>query len=55
MGTITQPISACAAQRTRIQAQLGQIKEVQEAIREADNDDFATETQVNVVFTKYGV
>jgi hypothetical protein len=55
MQTITQPISACAAQHTRIQAQSLQIREVQEAIREADSDDFATDDQLNAVFAKYGV
>lgn len=54
MRTITQPISACAALLARMQAQSWQIREVQEAIREADNDDFATDYQVEAVFAKYG-
>lgn len=37
-----------------LQAQAWQVKEVQEAIVEADNGDFATDDQVNAVFAKYG-
>ena len=37
-----------------LQAQSWQIKEVQEAIVEADNGNFATDDQVNAVFAKYG-
>jgi RHH-type transcriptional regulator, rel operon repressor / antitoxin RelB len=37
-----------------LEAQAWQVKEVQDAIVEADNGDFATDDQVNAVFTKYG-
>jgi hypothetical protein len=38
-----------------MQAQSCQAREVQEAIREADEGDFASDDQVNAVFAKYGV
>lgn len=37
-----------------LEAQAWQVKEVQDAIVEADNGDFATDDQVNAVFAKYG-
>lgn len=37
-----------------LEAQAWQVKEVRDAIVEADNGDFATEDQVNAVFAKYG-
>jgi RHH-type transcriptional regulator, rel operon repressor / antitoxin RelB len=37
-----------------LEAQAWQVKEVQEAIVEADNGDFATDDQVDAVFAKYG-
>ncbi len=37
------------------QAQSRQIREVQDAIREAVHGDFATDDQVSAVFEKYGV
>ena len=37
-----------------LQAQAWQVKEVQDAIVEADNGDFTTDDQVNAVFAKYG-
>jgi len=54
MQTITQLIRACAALLIRMQARSCQVREVKEAMREADNDDFATDDQVNAVFAKYG-
>jgi Protein of unknown function (DUF1778) len=55
MPTIAHSTRTSAAPLTRAIAQARQIREVQEAICEADNDDFATEAQVNAVFAKYGV
>ena len=37
-----------------LEAQAWQVKEVQDAILEADSGDFATDEQVNAVFAKYG-
>ena len=37
-----------------LDAQAWQVKEVQDAIVEADNGDFATDEQVYAVFAKYG-
>ena len=37
-----------------LEAHSWQIKEVQEAIVEADNGNFATDDQVSAVFAKYG-
>ena len=37
-----------------LEAQSWQVKEVQAAIVEADNGEFATDAQVNAVFAKYG-
>ena len=37
-----------------LEAQSWQIKEIEAGIAEADKGDFATDTQVNAVFAKYG-
>lgn len=37
-----------------LNAQVWRVKEVQQAIVEADSGDFATDEQVNAVFAKYG-
>lgn len=37
-----------------LDAQAWQVREVQEAIVEADHGDFATDDQVDAVFAKYG-
>ena len=37
-----------------LDAQAWQVKEVQDAIAEADSGDFATDEQVSAVFAKYG-
>ncbi|MGB4115240.1 MAG: ribbon-helix-helix domain-containing protein [Polaromonas sp.] len=37
-----------------LEAQAWQVREVQDAILEADSGDFATDEQVNAVFAKYG-
>ncbi len=39
---------------TYLEAQAWQVKEVQDAIVEADSGDFATDEQVDAVFSKYG-
>jgi hypothetical protein len=54
MSTIDQSIKPFAAPPTRTQSQSWQIREVQGAIREADNNDFATDDQVDAFFAKYG-
>jgi RHH-type rel operon transcriptional repressor/antitoxin RelB len=37
-----------------LESQAWQVKEVQDAMAEADQSDFATDEQVNAVFAKYG-
>jgi RHH-type transcriptional regulator, rel operon repressor / antitoxin RelB len=39
---------------TYLETQSWQVKDIQAGIAEADKGDFATDTQVNAVFAKYG-
>jgi len=55
MPTLAQSILARIALLTYMKDPSWQVREVQEAIREADEGDFASDDQVNAVFAKYGV
>jgi RHH-type transcriptional regulator, rel operon repressor / antitoxin RelB len=50
----TKSFVAVEALSSYLEAQAWQVKEVQDAIAEADTGDFATDDQVNAVFAKYG-
>jgi RHH-type rel operon transcriptional repressor/antitoxin RelB len=53
--TRTKSFVTVEALSSYLEMQSWQIKEVQAAIIDADNGDFATDDQVNTIFAKYGV
>lgn len=51
----TKSFLAIDALTNYVQSESWQIKDIQEGIKEADADEFATDKQVQAVFAKYGV
>ena len=50
----TKSVVTVEALSSYLQTQAWQVKEVQDAIAEANSGDFATDEHVNAVFAKYG-